>query len=150
MSEPRLRSAIALFSLLALLGASPQPATAPPTTAKDLLTQFQRAVNVHDKAAMDALVYWGTADDWSRQTTEAVLGIIEAEKIASAHLAPLDKSSNITHVMPNGKKYGPSIAPVYRVVVEHVRSKGVTKDESEFTIGKKDGRWYIIAIAVVK
>jgi hypothetical protein len=138
-----------VFSLAAMLGASPHPAKPAPATAKALLTEFRQAVNAHDKSAVDALVYWGTADDWSRKMTEAVLVFMERGMIASARLAPLDKSSTTTATM-HGKKYGPSIPPVYRVIVDYVRGPGVTKDESEFTIGKKDGAWYLVAIAVVK
>ena len=139
-----------MFSLTTALGASPQPAKPAPATANALLTEFRQAVNTHDKSAVDALVYWGTADAWSRQMTESVLAILESETIASARLAPLDASSKMTAKMPNGKKYGPSIPPVYRVIVDYKPSPGVTKDESSFTIGKKDGVWYVIAIAVVK
>jgi hypothetical protein len=139
-----------VFLLVGALGASPHPAKPAPATANALLAGFRQAVNAQDKSAVDALVYWGTADDWSRQMTESVLEILESEKIASVRLAPLDKSSTMTKTMPNGKKYGPSIPPVYRVIVEYVRGPGVTKDESSFTIGKKNGAWYVIAIAVVK
>lgn len=138
-----------VLSLVAMLGASPRPAKAAPATAKALLTEFRQAVNAHDKAAVDALVYWGTPDNWSRQMTETVLGIMERGAIATERLAPLDKSSTTTATV-HGKKYGPSIPPVYRVIVDYVRTPGVTKDESEFTIGKKGGSWYVIAIAVVK
>ncbi|HLJ83314.1 MAG TPA: hypothetical protein VKT51_03940 [Candidatus Eremiobacteraceae bacterium] len=140
----------ALLSLIATLGASPYPTEPAPATANALLTEFRQAVNAHDKSAVDALVYWGTADEWSRQMTETVLEIMERETIASIHLAPLDASSNKTATMPNGKKYGPSIPPVYRVIVDYVRTPGVTKDESSFTIGKAHDGWYIIAIAPLK
>lgn len=144
------RKVAALLSLVAALGASPQVTKPAPATANALLTEFRQAVNRHDKPAVDALVYWGTADAWSRQMTEMVLEIMERETIASIRLAPLDASSTKTATMPNGKKYGPSIPPVYRVIVDYVRTPGVTKDESSFTIGKARDGWYIIAIAELK
>ena len=133
-----------------MLGASPQPTKSAPATQNALLTAFRQAVNAHDKAAVDALVYWGTADKWSRDMTETVLEIMERATIASIRLAPLDKSSTMTATMPNGKRYGPSIPPVYRVIVDYVRTPGVTKDESSFTIGKTEKGWYIIAIALLR
>jgi hypothetical protein len=150
--------AAAVLSLLVLLGASPAPLPSPspsppslilagpPATAHEFLTRFRDAINAKDKPSVDALVYWGTADDWSRGMTESLLAIFEAETIASDRLAPLDASSKATIPM-NGHVYGPSIAPVYRVIVEYAHGPDVTQDEGSFTIGKANGGWYIIAIA---
>ena len=124
-------------------------AGAPASSATELASRFQNAVNEHDKKAVDELVYWGTADAWSRDMTESVLTIYEAETITSAKLAPLDNSSADTFDM-NGHKYGPSIPAVYRVVVQYAHGPNVKVDEGSFTIGKKDGGWYVIAIARLK
>jgi len=137
------------IALIALLGASPPPSK-PATSAKELMNRFQSAINARDKAGVDALVYWGAADAWSRDMTEAALGMFEAERITSARLAPLDSSSKVTFKAPSGVKYGPSIAPVYRIVMQYAHGPGVKVDEGSLTVGTKGGAWYVVAIAVVK
>jgi hypothetical protein len=114
------------------------------------MTRFKHAINSKDVKAVDALVYWGTADAWSRGMTEDVLSLYEAETITSAHLAPLDKSSDATFKAPNGITYGPSLTPVSTVVVEYAHGPDVKVNEGSFIIGTKDGGWYIIAIAPVR
>jgi hypothetical protein len=143
------KRALLAISLIALLGASPA-ASKPASSAKEVMSRFQSAINSRDKAAVDALVYWGAADAWSRDMTEAALGMFEAETITSARLAPLDSSSKTTFKAPSGVKYGPSIAPVYRVVVQYAHGPSVKVDEGSLTIGTKNGAWYLVAIAVVK
>jgi hypothetical protein len=143
------KCAILAISLVALLGASPA-ATKPASSAKEVMSRFQSAINARDKAAVDALVYWGAADAWSRGMTEAALGMFEAETITSARLAPLDNSSKTTFKAPSGVKYGPSIAPVYRIIVQYAHGPGVKVDEGSLTVGTKGGAWYLVAIAVVK
>jgi hypothetical protein len=140
------------LTLLALLGASPapSPAAAPPASPQEFMSRFEDAVNAKHKLAVDALVYWGTADDWSRNMTESLLSIYEAETITSAHLAPLDKSSIATFSGPNGVTYGPSLKPVYTVVVQYAHGPHVTVDEGSFVIGTAGGGWYIVAMAPIR
>ena len=144
-----MRSALISAVVLIAMWTPARAAVAPASTATELATRFQAAVNSHDKHAVDALVYWGTADAWSRDMTESVLAIYEAETITSAKLAPLDNSSADTFDM-NGHKYGPSIPAVYRVIVQYAHGPNIKVDEGSFTIGKKDGGWYVIAIARLK
>jgi hypothetical protein len=143
------KRALLAVSLIALLGASPAPSK-PAGSAKEVMSRFQSAINTRDKAGVDSLVYWGTADAWSRGMTDAALGMFEAETITSARLAPLDSSSKVTFKAPSGVKYGPSIAPVYRIVMQYAHGPGVKVDEGSLTIGTKNGAWYLVAIAVVK
>lgn len=143
------KRAVLVISFVALLGASPA-ASKPAASAKEVMSRFESAINARDKAGVDALVYWGTADAWSRDMTEAALGMFEAETITSARLAPLDSSSKVTFKAPSGVKYGPSIAPVYRMVLQYKHGPGVKVDEGSLTIGTKNGAWYVVAIAVVK
>lgn len=144
----KLKRSLLVLCLLPLFGAASPAGTTPAQSPKELMSRFQVAVNSHDKAAVDALVYWGGADAWSKDMTESVLAIYEAEKITSARLAPLDASSNDTFKMPSGITYGPSIPPVYRVVVQYAHGPNVKVDEGSFTIGTNGGAWYLVAIAV--
>ena len=133
---------------LAIVGAWPASADqGPPLTTQAFMDRFTAAINAKDKHAVDALVYWGKADSWSRDMTETILSVYEAETITSAHLAPLDSSSDATMPGPNGKTYGPSLKPVYKVVVEYAHGPHVTQDEGSFVIGTQGGAWYIVAIA---
>jgi len=124
-----------------------QPAAAgPPASAKDLGAQLMADINAHDKKAVDALVYWGKADAWSRSTTEALLSMYEAETITSARITPLDDSSDQNFSM-NGKNYGPSIPLQNTLVLEYAKGPGVVENHGSIGIGSKDGIWYIVAIA---
>jgi hypothetical protein len=155
------RIGLAALSLAALLGASPAPFPAPsapsttaaaavPSSPQAFMAAFKAAINAKHRLAVDALVYWGTADEWSRGMTESILTIYEAETIASAHLAPLDKSKLATFVGPNGVTYGPSLKPSYTVVVEYAHGPDTTVDEGSFVIGTSGGGWYIVAMAPVR
>ena len=149
MEDRRVHRALAYLATIALLGASSTSRT-PPPTPDAFIASFKSAINAKNKAAVDRLVYWGGADAWSRSMTESILSIYEAETIASAHLAPLDKSVADTFVGPNGVKYGPSMKPVFSVVLEYAHGPNVTQDEGSFVIGSKDGGWYIVAMAPVR
>jgi len=149
MDDRKVHRALAYLATIALLGAS-SPSGGVPATPDAFMAAFKSAINTKDKAGVDRLVYWGKADAWSRDMTESVLSIYEAETIASAHLAPLDRSSADTFVGPNGVKYGPSIKPVYTVVLEYSHGPNVTQDEGSFVIGSTGGGWYIVAMAPVR
>jgi hypothetical protein len=128
-----------------IFGAQPA-AAAPPASAKELAVQLMADINAHDKKAVDALVYWGRADGWSRSMTEALLSLYEAETITSARITPLVDSSNQNFTM-NGKTYGPSIPLQNTLEMEYAKGPGVVSNHGSLGVGSKDGIWYIVAIA---
>ena len=132
---------------LALSVATGTSHSSPPASAQELAKRFAAAINAHSPAAVDALVYWGTADAHSRELTEALLGMYEVETIASTHLAPLDASAHTTYHDPNGHVYGPSLTPAYTLVLKYKHGPEYKVDEGSLTIGSKDGAWYVIAVA---
>lgn len=146
---------LALLVAALLVAGTPQPTAGPagagpPATARALADRLAAAINAHDAKAVDALVYWGTADASSRWLTEAMLKALETEHIVSTKIEPLDADPDPHYTDPDGHVYGASITPRYKLVLEYPRGPDTIENEGSLEIGEKDGAWYLVALARLK